>query len=128
MTQNAPPSASQMPKMPSSESADKKEEPQKEDPRLSNPAARAGVDPLAGVMPCVTESCEAPQGTFQKRASLEKLMQQSETGTETGGKEDTSDTDLTEEIRKAVDVAIVSLTRNLLMHTAPTRVMSIFIP
>lgn len=75
--------------------------------KLSNPATKVGVDPLAGVMPCtVSESCEAPQGTFQKRAELEKLL---ETWSENkAGADDASEGRLTDAIREAVDIAIVS--------------------
>lgn len=75
--------------------------------KLSNPATKVGVDPLAGVMPCtVSESCEAPQGTFQKRAELEKLLEiRSENK---AGADDASEGRLTDAIREAVDIAIVS--------------------
>ena len=72
---------------------------------MSNPATRAGVDPLAGRMPCFNENCEAPQGDFQKRADLERLLEQS--GKEAGDN-DASEGRLTDAIREAVDIAIVS--------------------
>jgi hypothetical protein len=50
---------------------------------------------------------EAPSGTFQKRAELEKLLGQSEKNAAgAGAEEDASEGRLTDAIREAVDVAI----------------------
>ena len=50
MTQNAPISA---------ENSSKEGKKNAASPKISNPATKVGVDPLAGMMPCVNESCEA---------------------------------------------------------------------
>ena len=68
---------------------------------MSNPATRAGVDPLADRMPCAGESCEAPQGTFEARGNLERALEAGQRGR---GSE--SEETLAEAIRDAVDVAI----------------------
>lgn len=105
MTQNAPsgfaqnapsaaPSPPPAPPKPEAASTD-------QDPRMSNPATRAGVDPLAGMMPCAAESCEAPQGTFEARGNLERALEAGQRGR---GSE--SEETLAEAIRDAVDVAI----------------------
>jgi hypothetical protein len=76
--------------------------------RMSNPATMAGVDPLAGVMPCADESCEPAAGTFVARARLEDALKAASSG-EGGSEGDASDADdetLAGAIRDAVDVAI----------------------
>ena len=109
MTQNAPPSAADSERIfktnsaPSTENEEEKK--QTTSPRMSNPATKAGVDPLAGVMPCFGESCDAPRGDFENRAKLESLLKRSES--EAGAK-DSSGGGLTDAIREAVDIAIVS--------------------
>ena len=65
--QNAPTEAPSPPLKPEAASTNP-------DPRMSNPATRAGVDPLADMMPCAGESCEAPQGTFEARGNLERRL------------------------------------------------------
>ena len=60
----APPAAAEKP---AKKPADAPKKAKKEDKRMSNPATMAGVDPLAGVMPCAGDSCEAPSGTFEAR-------------------------------------------------------------
>jgi hypothetical protein len=75
---------------------------------MSNPATMAGVDPLAGVMPCADESCEPAAGTFVARARLEDALKAASSG-EGGSEGDASDADdetLAGAIRDAVDVAI----------------------
>jgi len=106
MTQNAPPgsptavapASPAAAEKPAKKSADAPEKAKKEDKRMSNPATMAGVDPLAGVMPCAGDSCEAPSGTFEARLELERALQE-------GGNAADEPT-LTKAIRDAVDVAI----------------------
>ena len=106
MTQNAPPgsptavapASPAAAEKPAKKSADAPEKAKKEDKRMSNPATMAGVDPLAGVMPCAGDSCEAPSGTFETRLELERALQE-------GGNAADEPT-LTKAIRDAVDVAI----------------------
>ena len=106
MTQNAPPGSPSAvaPAPPAAaeksekKSADAPEKAKKEDKRMSNPATMAGVDPLAGFMPCAGDSCEAPSGTFEARLELERALQE-------GGNAADEPT-LTKAIRDAVDVAI----------------------
>lgn len=106
MTQNAPPgsptavapASPAAAEKPAKKSADAPEKAKKEDKRMSNPATMAGVDPLAGVMPCAGDSCEAPSGTFEARLELERALQ-------VGGNAADEPT-LTKAIRDAVDVAI----------------------
>ena len=83
---------------PAKKSADAPEKAKKEDKRMSNPATMAGVDPLAGVMPCAGDSCEAPSGTFEARLELERALQEGENAAD--------EPTLTKAIRDAVDVAI----------------------
>jgi len=106
MTQNAPPgsptavapASPAAAEKPAKKSADAPEKAKKEDKRMSNPATMAGVDPLAGFMPCAGDSCEAPSGTFEARLELERALQE-------GGNAADEPT-LTKAIRDAVDVAI----------------------
>ena len=70
----------------------------KEDARMSNPATMAGVDPLAGMMPCSGDSCEAPSGTFEARLELERALAEAGDGAD--------EPKLTKAIRDAVGVAI----------------------
>ena len=72
-----------------------------EDARMSNPATRAGVDPLADMMPCAGESCEAPQGTFEARGNLERALEAGQRGR---GSE--SEETLAEAIRDAVEMLV----------------------
>ena len=92
--QNAPTEAPSPPLKPEAASTNP-------DPRMSNPATRAGVDPLADMMPCAGESCEAPQGTFEARGNLERALEAGQRGR---GSE--SEETLAEAIRDDVDVAI----------------------
>ena len=135
MTQNAPPSADPAPTfnttLPTTPPTEKKEP---TSPRMSNPATKAGVDPLAGVMPCFNESCEAPQGDFENRAKLESLLKQSDGGGEGGGAEESSGEGLTDAIREAVDIAVVSCFffpshhhQPLSYHTRVTHVTAVFV-
>ena len=106
MTQNAPPgsptavapASPAAAEKPAKKSADAPEKAKKEDKRMSNPATMAGVDPLAGVMPCAGDSCEAPSGTFEARLELERALQEGENAAD--------EPTLTKAIRDAVDVAI----------------------
>ena len=109
MTQNAPPgrTAAAAAAAPAVTRETKKEgEPKKEkSARMSNPATRAGVDPLAGIMPCAGDTCEAPSGTFEARLRLERAL-------EDGGNALDEPT-LTKAIREAVDVAITMCEKGL---------------
>ena len=106
MTQNAPPGSPSAvapappaaAEKPAKKPADAPKKAKKEDKRMSNPATMAGVDPLAGVMPCAGDSCEAPSGTFEARLELERALQE-------GGSAADEPT-LAKAIRDAVDVAI----------------------
>ena len=104
MSQNAPSSeASSPPKaksqIPKIVEKKKSSSDAKADVRMSNPATRAGTDPLAGMNPCGAGECEVPQGTFQARMDLERAMAG-------GGAVHEDDEALTDQIRDAVDVAI----------------------
>ena len=105
MSQNAPSSkASSPPKaksqIPKIVEKKKSSSDAKADVRMSNPATRAGTDPLAGMNPCGAGECEVPQGTFQARMDLERAMAGG------GGAVHEDDEALTDQIRDAVDVAI----------------------
>ena len=103
MSQNAPSSeaSSEIPKAKNPARVEKKKSSSdaKADVRMSNPATRAGTDPLAGMNPCGAGECEVPQGTFQARMDLEHAMAG-------GGAVHEDDEALTDQIRDAVDVAI----------------------
>jgi hypothetical protein len=98
MSQNAP--SAMAPKPPAKTSTpDAQTSKKKEDTRMSNPATRAGTDPLAGMNPCGAGECEVPQGTLQARMDFERQMD--------SGEDDAEDDEaLTVQIRDAVDVAI----------------------
>ena len=77
MSQNAP--SATPPKPPAKTSTpDAKTSKKKEDTRMSNPATRAGTDPLAGMNPCGAGECEVPQGTLQARMDFERQMDSGE--------------------------------------------------
>ena len=91
--QNAPTEAPSPPLKPEAASTNP-------DPRMSNPATRPGVDPLANMMPCAGESCDVPTGDFEKRGALERAMEMA------GKTAEASSDELADAIREAVDVAI----------------------
>ena len=99
MSQNAPSSEIPKAKNPARVEKKKSSSDAKADVRMSNPATRAGTDPLAGMNPCGAGECEVPQGTFQARMDLERAMAG-------GGAVHEDDEALTDQIRDAVDVAI----------------------
>ena len=100
MTQNAPKGFEPPPVATAAATAAAPEPRASEDARMSNPATRPGVDPLANMMPCAGESCDVPTGDFEKRGALERAMEMA------GKTAEASSDELADAIREAVDVAI----------------------